>query len=36
MMIFFGGGKNYSEEKNDESCIIDADGTCDVISRCQF
>lgn len=34
MMIF--GGKNYAEEKNDETCIIDANGTCDVISRCQF
>ena len=35
-MMIFGGGKNYAEEKNYETCIIDADGTCDVISRYQF
>ena len=34
MMIFW--GENYAEEKNYETCIIDADGTCNVISRCQF
>lgn len=33
-MIF--GGENYAKEKNYETFIIDADGTCDVISRCQF